>query len=207
MAIFCKKCGAKLEDDAVFCVKCGNKIVNGGSSLVPAQSSGNGPRSSHNIQSSNRYAGGPEYASKEDTLSWWSYKGRLNRERYIYRTLILTVIGIVLGIIVAGVMSFFITAGAMTGGGGDEVLGLLFLFCVCSSPFFLPLYVISTFTCIKRGHDLNMAGWIVICISLLLPSVTFGLSSLVFYVYLACAKGNEGPNQYGEDPLKYPGSI
>ncbi|WP_420834642.1 hypothetical protein [Anaerovibrio lipolyticus] len=32
-------------------------------------------------------------------------------------------------------------------------------------------------------------------------------ASFFLSIYLAVAKGNEGPNQYGDDPLKYPGSI
>ena len=104
------------------------------------------------------------------------------------------------GIILCGGISFFITTTVMSGQNEDAAFGIMFLLLLCALPFILPLTLLSFFLLIKRGHDLNIPGWVVVIVSLL--GASFFLS-----IYLAVAKGNEGPNQYGENPLKYPGSI
>ena len=71
---------------------------------------------------------------------------------------------------------------------------------LCALPVMLPLIVLSYFMTIKRGHDLNIQGWIVVIICLL-----GGAGILTIYFFIA--KGNEGSNQYGDNPLKWPGSI
>lgn len=190
LAKFCKKCGSKIDDDAVFCVNCGTKVVGGGSLPAPSAVSANSKGTSL----------GPDYATKDESLSWWNWRGRLNRQRFILRSLILVLIAIVGGIILSGGISFFVTTAAMSGQDEDAVFGIMFLLLLCALPFILTSAVLGTFISIKRGHDLNIPGWVVVIVSLL--GASFFLS-----IYLSIAKGNEGPNQYGENPLKYPGSI
>lgn len=190
MAIFCKKCGAKLENDAVFCVKCGTKVVSGGALPAPSALSDNSKGKSL----------GPDYATKDESLSWWNWKGRLNRQRFILRYIILTTFATVVAFILCGGISFLVTTEVMSGQNDDAVFGLMFLLLLCILPFLLPPILLSIFLSIKRGHDLNIPGWVVVIVNLL-------GASIFLIIYLAIAKGNEGANQYGENPLKYPGII
>ena len=58
----------------------------------------------------------------------------------------------------------------------------------------------SVFLAIGRLHDLDInAGWGVL---MLVPVI-----SLFFGIYLLFTKGTDGPNQYGEDPLKERGAL
>lgn len=49
---------------------------------------------------------------------------------------------------------------------------------------------------IQRCHDLNKSGWFYLV--LVIPVI-----GIIFALYLLFAKGTEGPNQYGPDPLQY----
>lgn len=49
---------------------------------------------------------------------------------------------------------------------------------------------------IRRLHDLDKTGWF--AVAAIIPVLGFILS-----IYLFCAKGTEGANKYGEDPLSY----
>ena len=185
LAKFCKKCGSKIDDDAVFCVNCGTKVVGGGSLPAPSAVSANSKGTSL----------GPDYATKDESLSWWNWRGRLNRQRFILRTAILTTLIIILYFIA------LIFATVVTGSGDEEVASaMLIIMVLCALPVMLPLIVLSYFMTIKRGHDLNIQGWIVVIICLL-------GGAGILTIYFSIAKGNEGPNQYGDNPLKWPGSI
>jgi uncharacterized membrane protein YhaH (DUF805 family) len=190
LAKFCKKCGKKIDDDAVFCDNCGTKVASGGSLPAPSAL----------FYNSNGQSLGPDYATEDEALSWWNCRGRLNRQRFIFRYLILMAITVVVGIILFGVTSLLGTNVVMSGHNEDTVIGVIVILLLCVLFFFLPLTVLSIFISIKRGHDLNIPGWVVVIISLL--GASFFLS-----IYLAVAEGNDGTNQYGENPLKYAGSI
>lgn len=47
---------------------------------------------------------------------------------------------------------------------------------------------------IRRLHDLDKSGWLVLI--MLIPII-----NLLFIVYLLVAKGTTGPNRFGNDPL------
>ena len=49
---------------------------------------------------------------------------------------------------------------------------------------------------IRRLHDLDKSGWFTVLA--IIPVV-----GLIFSVYLFCAKGTDGWNRYGKDPLTY----
>jgi len=59
----------------------------------------------------------------------------------------------------------------------------------------LALTVLNYFLIIKRGHDINLAGWV----SVLIQMASGGLFAIILYFI----KGNVGPNPYGDDPLTY----
>ncbi len=62
--------------------------------------------------------------------------------------------------------------------------------------FCLPLVILSYMNSIKRAHDLDKPGWIVI--GFLIPVV-----DIILAIYLLFFKGTDGPNQYGDDPLRF----
>lgn len=120
----------------------------------------------------------PDQGIKE---MFFRYDNRLNRKRYIMRalglvvavTLAATVIGFVLA--VAGVNEATIgTMGSLIGIAG-AVPGLMLV--------------------IRRLHDLDRPTWWIVGNFIPLVNCVLGL-------YLLFAKGTDGPNQYGPDPLE-----
>ncbi len=109
------------------------------------------------------------------------YDNRLNRKRYIMRGLALlfavivvsTVLGVVLGL--AGV--------------SDSAIGML------GTLIGLASAVPGCMLAIRRFHDLDRPTWWII--GNFIPIVNVLVS-----LYLLLAKGTEGPNQYGPDPLE-----
>lgn len=56
------------------------------------------------------------------------------------------------------------------------------------------IVVVSLSFHVRRAHDLELSGWW--CLLLLVP-----LINIVFVLYMTFAKGTDGPNKYGPDPL------
>ena len=65
---------------------------------------------------------------------------------------------------------------------------------ITTSIYFLIIYIVVIFFsfifAIRRLHDKNQSGWL--SLIMLVP-----LINLFFFVYLSCAKGDEGTNGYG----------
>ena len=106
------------------------------------------------------------------------YDNRLNRKRYILRSITVAVAVIVIAIILSVIAE-------KLGSGAIAALGIL----ICALPI-IPAFMLS----IRRLHDLNRPAWW--CIGFFIPMVNFVLS-----IYLVFFKGTKGPNQYGPDPL------
>ena len=225
MAKFCSNCGEKLEDNAAFCPECGQKLevqaeqinqpiqqasfnqpVQQGNFNQPVQQpnqpvnyqNGYNPygQSANNQQQGayNPYgqqAGyNPPYMqpgirpeSVEESLKWTTYNGRLNRMRYFLRSLALG-----LG---SGVVAFIGALFAILAMDLDKASAQLVAYVFC-----VPVFVLSWFNSVKRAHDLDKSGWMVLLTIVPIVNIIFGL-------YLLFAKGTEGPNQYGEDMLRY----
>ncbi len=149
---------------------------------------------------------GPKYEPDEDFRSMFlRFDNRLNRKRYIKRSLALIGIGVIL-IIIMGIIAALINV-------NPKVLGLLI-----SVVLLIPSYSLM----IRRLHDLNRPGWWCIpsIIQVVLhlfenipnpavmsstPSFIGGVLSLVNFaiaIYLLFFKGTDGFNQYGPDPLE-----
>ena len=107
--------------------------------------------------------------------------GRLNRKSYIYRSLFLS---LVLSVI-QGVLTF----------AANTIGALELLFAVAA--FVLGVFQLAAniMLGVRRLHDLEKSGWWMLL--LLVPLV-----NLFFALYLLFFKGTEGPNEYGEDPLR-----
>ncbi|WP_222931133.1 DUF805 domain-containing protein [Selenomonas caprae] len=59
----------------------------------------------------------------------------------------------------------------------------------------IPFVVASYFISACRLHDLDKTGWLSLIFLIPYANVPWG-------IYLLFAKGTEGPNQYGPDPLQ-----
>lgn len=114
---------------------------------------------------------------------FFTFKGRLNRQAYIFRGLFLS---ITLGF-VETVLSLCADENVM---GALDIFMLLIVF-ACSILSFWAGLALN----VRRLHDLDKSGWwlLVMCI----PVVNF-----FFGLYILFFKGTQGPNEYGDDPLE-----
>lgn len=221
MAKFCANCGSPLDGAGKFCPSCGAQVME----ATEAQSTekpqperqemNNPPMQRQEPQTPMRQEppgqpqpmmhqnapgqGGPNaaygmgmmgaaafsgehYVPDEGIVQmFFRYDNRLNRKRYIMRglalivgvTLAATVLGIVLA--VAGMSESAIgTMGSLIGIAG-AIPGLMLA--------------------VRRLHDLDRPTWWIVGNFVPLVNCVLGL-------YLLLAKGTDGPNQYGPDPLE-----
>ena len=114
----------------------------------------------------------------------FSFDGRIRRIEYFLSGI---VGGIVFSIAWAlGIGTFILGAGM--GSAGGSVFGLLIgLAALVASMWF------SLAQGVKRLHDLDKSGWLILLMFVPIVNALFGL-------YMLFADGTVGPNQYGEDP-------
>ena len=114
----------------------------------------------------------------------FSFDGRIRRIEYFLSGI---VGGIVFSIAWAlGIGTFILGAGM--GSAGGSVFGLLIgLAALVASMWF------SLAQGVKRLHDLDKSGWLILLMFVPTVNALFGL-------YMLFADGTVGPNQYGEDP-------
>ena len=114
----------------------------------------------------------------------FSFDGRIRRIEYFLSGIvggIVTWIAMLLGV---GTFIF----GASSGSAGGSVFGLLIgLAALVASVWF------SLAQGVKRLHDLNKSGWLILLMFIPIVNAIFGL-------YMLFADGTVGPNQYGADP-------
>jgi uncharacterized membrane protein YhaH (DUF805 family) len=141
---------------------------------------------------------GPVYFSTPD-CSWKDfylrYHGRISRETYIKRYLLLLAAGIIVVIILAllsGVPNLFLFAVSHINDVNMNFFGAAgVLYYVVTIIFDL----ISTPISIRRAHDLDLPGWLALVEYL--PYV-----GVIATLFLLCKKGTTGPNRFGPDPLQ-----
>ena len=126
--------------------------------------------------------------------TFFSFEGRLNRQRYWMR--ILALIGITIGIIVLATSLFgisYVMENRYESSTGSYVA--VGLFSVIAVIVYIAMMVSSFSLLIRRLHDLDQSGWM----SLLtfVPLVSFGL-----LIYTGFFRGTDGPNRYGLDRLR-----
>ncbi len=188
--MFCRKCGAALPGGSAFCPKCGTPV-----SGVPEGTGGN----SSGLQT----AGGKRF-SLLSVRGWFSVQGRMARQELWIRVLILLGIGYILNYFAmqlpddtesySGAQTAFMFAAL-------AVCIVLAVSCYC-------IYV-------RRLHDINSSGYVVIPIIIIDLSVLvvdiivtddssfFGFEDLVNaieLVILGSIHGTEGQNRFGPDP-------
>ena len=116
--------------------------------------------------------------------NFFRWEGRLNRKPYILYSIGIWFLMLILNV-VADVL-------------GDSRSSVALLVAFALYLAVLALCVPSVMLTIRRWHDLGKSGWF--SLLLLVPLVNF-----VVGLYLWVKKGDDGPNQYGEDPLAYRG--
>lgn len=188
--MFCRKCGTLIPDGSAFCPKCGTPV-----SGVPEGTGGN----SSGLQT----AGGKRF-SLLSVRGWFSVQGRMARQELWIRVLILLGIGYILNYFAmqlpddtesySGAQTAFMFAAL-------AVCIVLAVSCYC-------IYV-------RRLHDINSSGYVVIPIIIIDLSVLvvdiivtddssfFGFEDLVNaieLVILGSIHGTEGQNRFGPDP-------
>ena len=208
---FCGNCGSQLDAGQKFCPNCGSKTVTlekpaappaappapqqggaygaqqqppvyGGGQQSPGY--GGAPQSPPPYQPPYGGGGAPQPRSEGIREMFLTYHGRLNRKPYILR-------GLLVGI-TSSILSNVIGVMAESSSLALNLVSLVLLVVV------LALCVVSVMLMIRRWHDLGKSGWF--SLLLLVPLVNF-----VVGLYLWVKKGDDGPNQYGEDPLAYRG--
>lgn len=113
------------------------------------------------------------------------FQGRSQRKEFWMFTLFvaLVVFGlqILAGIFAAGSMSVDPNTGAVVGGAGLGLIGIVLLL------FYLAIIVPSIAVAVRRMHDQDKSGWFI-----LIP---------IYNLILYCTPGTSGPNRFGPDPL------
>lgn len=169
MAHFCSKCGTQLEEGAKFCPKCGTPTE-------PEEIKQEQQQHFSEQQSAEREIQQGSFVD-EVKAKYFCFEGRLNRKPYFLRLLIL---GIIAGIL----MMIFKGAAAES-----TILSL-----VCGVIYAVAL-VGQLSLSIRRAHDLNRTGWIVLLSFIPIINIFFAL-------YLLFFRGTMGSNKYGDDPLE-----
>ena len=111
-------------------------------------------------------------------------EGRLNRLRYIKYMLALA--------LVAGVSTFVMSSMAtfLTGNPTGMLVNII------TGVWALVAGAGNIMLMVRRLHDLDKTGYFAILA--IIPFI-----GAIFSIYLFCAKGTDGRNRYGEDPLTY----
>ncbi len=134
------------------------------------------------VQSASEYQNSRYIPDKGIKEMFFSTKGRLNRKRYILRNLVMGAASSVGGVVASTVIT-----GALY---SDSTIMLIAASLLVLLMVILPL-VSGFMMAVRRWHDLNRPGILAITNLLILPAL-----------YLLFAKGTEGPNKYGPDPLQ-----
>lgn len=181
---FCPNCENSLEANVRFCGNCGAKIEDELNSVTTNQNEIVDIKSTDNTIIAAR-AEDEQLTSDSNNInrqnmtvqvirqSIFSSKGRINRLPYFLYSL---------GV---GVVCFFAVGICFTG-----------ILAIIGIPLIMACCVANIMLIIQRCHDLNKSGWFYLV--LVIPVI-----GIIFALYLLFAKGTEGPNQYGPDPLQY----
>lgn len=214
---FCQNCGSQLREGERFCTNCGAQVTESQQGTqqqaphtppahqAPPQQSVHQPQAPQygaaqpphmQPQASaptNPHAAPPQPqppyqqgaaagGAQKETIKemFLTTQGRLNRKPYILRGLFLWI----LSLVTSGVMD-------VTSESDSLVMNLLSLVVFV---LFIALGVATIMLVIRRWHDLGKSGWFTLL--LFIPLV-----NLFVALYLWVKKGDEGPNEYGDDPL------
>ena len=209
--VFCPKCGAKLVDDARFCALCGCNLETdavAAADTATSLSAGTITAAKSQVQvkeqATGRSQGRPhtdvkggsafdEAMRKVKESDWdglqkiikaelFTCDGRIGRGEYIKKFLFLLVSIIPLLIIFAFLLEFL-------GDFVEDILTLLFGIIIV---FINISYLMLS---IRRLHDLNKSGWLILI-------AVVPLIDIAFFIYLLACQGTCGDNDFGPEPVQ-----
>ena len=117
-----------------------------------------------------RYA---DFQGRSRRMEFWMF--------FLFLFIVSFVLQILAGILAAGSMSVDPNTGAVVGGAGMGLIGIIILV------FQLAVLVPSIAVGVRRMHDQDKSGWFI-----LIP---------IYNLVLYCMPGTPGPNRFGPDPL------
>jgi len=140
----------------------------------------------------------------DEINSNYTYKGRLNRLPYIL-TAVSYQIFVIINIYLLLPLAQLIWRETEISSRLPALLFALFLFilAVCYCSFFVWVTVYFYFQTIRRLHDLNLTGWLVLARFLIfIPHIGIIMAAVVFIfeLLLFILDGTTGTNIYGEKP-------
>ncbi|GAB5458557.1 MAG: DUF805 domain-containing protein [Henriciella sp.] len=126
--------------------------------------------------------------------NYTNFQGRSRRSEYWWVVLAVAVVFGVGGIIAMAIGGGFSSSGQLDLNPiGYLLLGILGI-------AYLGIIIPMIALMVRRFHDLNQTGWLVLVFFVLglIPLVSFfsGIGQLIWF----CMPGTAGPNKYGEDP-------
>lgn len=205
MGRFCSQCGNEVADDDRFCPNCGVAVQ-----LSQQESANLNKQQNVQVNYNSQPPPGVGY-NLDPTFQEMFFKthGRLNRLRYIKRTLLLSLIEVLSFIVLCTILD--IDSESKT---ADTLLTCISLLTV------YPYYCLL----VRRIEDLDRNRSEVIPLTIVIVVLAFVNVYDVYYylttysavkgaycayglimLYIAFKDGTHGPNQYGEDPLhRYP---
>lgn len=124
-----------------------------------------------------------KYTLKCLTGNYANFSGRASRSEYWYFALFVVVVRLTIAL-------FFGISAIIIGKGAANTLSNFF-----GGLFTLATLVPSIAVGARRLHDINKSAW------LMLIGLVPALGAVVLII-LACLKGTEGQNSFGEDPLQ-----
>lgn len=132
---------------------------------------------------------GPRESIARLFANYVNFEGRATRSEYWWPVLMQTVVLIILAIPLIGSLV----------GNPDAEPGPIFwlslgLMAIFSLAIFLPMLAVA----VRRFHDLNQTGWLVLIFyiaGLIIPFA--GIAQLIWFA----VPGTQGANNYGEDPF------
>ena len=208
--LFCPQCGAKLADDARFCALCGCNLESDADTSVKETAAtataetvaAAKPQMRFQEQATDWDRRSPRDAVKSGSAfdeamrkvqdsDWgglqkivkeelFTCDGRIGRGEYIKKFLFLLVSIIPLLII-------FVFLAEFLGDFVEEILTLLFGIVIV---FINISYLMLS---IRRLHDLNKSGWLILIA--IVP-----LIDIAFFIYLLACQGTHGANDFGPEP-------
>lgn len=125
----------------------------------------------------------------------FSFEGRYNRLRYFLIAVGVSVIGGLAVLIIGMLFGTPDHAAEMAQGGVSYDVGPVGA--VLMILIYIPMIWIGLANSVKRCHDNDWSGWLVLI--MLIPVIGF-----IFALVLLFKKGTAGPNRFGPDPLGQP---
>lgn len=120
------------------------------------------------------------------------FQGRSRRSEYWWVYLFNFIVVMVLLVLAMVLGGFNPEAGTM-GPLGYVFIGLLGLYA-------LAIIIPSIALLVRRLHDINQTGWIVLGLFIAGMIPLIGLLATIAQIVIACIPGTAGPNKYGPDP-------